>query len=46
MEFAACQVSIAPLRAQPSDKSEMVSQLLFGETVEILEQKEIKEPHH
>ncbi|MEZ4940115.1 MAG: C40 family peptidase [Saprospiraceae bacterium] len=33
--YAACQVSIAPLRAQPSDKSEMVSQLLFGETVEI-----------
>lgn len=33
--YAACQVSIAPLRSQPSDKSEMVSQLLFGETVEI-----------
>jgi gamma-D-glutamyl-L-lysine dipeptidyl-peptidase len=40
MEFAACQVSIAPLRAQPSDKSEMVSQLLFGETVEVQEQKD------
>jgi len=33
--YAACQVSIAPMRAQPSDKSEMVSQLLFGETVEV-----------
>ncbi|HLP94239.1 MAG TPA: C40 family peptidase [Saprospiraceae bacterium] len=40
MEYAACQVSIAPLRAQPSDKSEMVSQLLFGETVEIQESKD------
>jgi gamma-D-glutamyl-L-lysine dipeptidyl-peptidase len=37
MEYAVCQVSIAPLRAQPSDKSEMVSQLLFGETVELRE---------
>ncbi len=35
--YAVCQVSIAPIRAHPSDKSEMVSQLLFGETVEILE---------
>ncbi len=40
MEYAACQVSIAPLRAQPSDRSEMVSQLLFGETVEIDAQKD------
>ena len=31
---------MAPLRAQPSDKSEMVSQLLFGETVEIEEKKD------
>lgn len=38
--FAACQVSLAPLRAHPSDKSEMVSQLLFGETVEITESKD------
>lgn len=40
MEYAACQVSIAPLRAHPSDKSEMVSQLLFGETVEIQDKKD------
>lgn len=40
MDFAACQVSVAPLRAQPSDRSEMVSQLLFGETVEVHESKE------
>lgn len=40
MDYAACQVSIAPMRAQPSDKSEMVSQLLFGEAVEIQESKD------
>ncbi len=40
MEYAACQVSIAPIRAQASDKSEMVSQLLFGETVEVQESKD------
>ncbi len=38
--YAACQVSIAPMRAHPNDKSEMVSQLLFGETVEVLEAKD------
>jgi hypothetical protein len=40
MEYAACQVSIAPVRAMPSDKSEMVSQLLFGETIEVMERKD------
>lgn len=40
MEYAACQVSLAPLRAHPSDKSEMVSQLLFGEPVEVQEAKD------
>ncbi len=40
MEYAACQVSIAPMRAHPSDKSEMVSQLLFGETVEVTDHKD------
>ena len=39
MDFAACYVSLAPVRAEPSHKSEMVSQLLFGETVEIHEEK-------
>lgn len=41
MHYAACQISLAPLRAHPSDKSEMVSQLLFGETVEITDAKDI-----
>jgi hypothetical protein len=40
MEFAACQVSIAPLRAHPSDKSEMVSQMLFGETAEVTDKRD------
>ena len=38
--YAACQVSLAPMRAHPADKSEMVSQLLFGETVEITDSKD------
>ena len=39
MKFAICQVSVAPLRAESSDRSEMVSQILFGEKVNILESK-------
>lgn len=34
---AFCKVSIAPVRAEASDRSELVTQLLFGEIVEILE---------
>src|SRR5690606_10147349 len=37
MEKAVCSVSVAPLRAENSHRSEMVSQLLYGESVEILE---------
>ncbi len=37
MNFGICQVSVAPVRANNSDSSEMVTQLLFGEKVEILE---------
>jgi len=39
MKYAICQVSVSPLRAEPSDRSEMVTQLLFGEKVEIQETK-------
>ncbi len=39
MKFAICQISVSPLRAEPSDRAEMVSQVLFGEKVEILETK-------
>lgn len=34
-----CSATVAPLRREPSDTSEMVSQLLFGETFEVLEER-------
>jgi len=37
MEYGICNLAIIPLRAEASDKSEMLSQVLFGETFEILE---------
>lgn len=37
--YAICNLSLVPLRREPSDKSEMVSQILFGELVEITEAK-------
>ncbi|MCF6350310.1 MAG: C40 family peptidase [Flavobacteriaceae bacterium] len=39
MKFGICNLNTIPLRAEPSDKSEMVSQLLFGEHFKVLEQK-------
>lgn len=39
MTFGICPLSVIPIRSSSADKSEMVSQLLFGELVEILEQK-------
>lgn len=36
--FAICNLSTIPLRFEPSDRSEIVSQVLFGEHFEILEQ--------
>lgn len=35
--FAICNLSIVPLRIEASDRSEIVSQILFGEHFEILE---------
>jgi len=35
-----CSVAVAPLRKEPSDKSEIVSQLLFGDRVTVLEKIE------
>ncbi|HEU0137669.1 MAG TPA: C40 family peptidase [Flavobacterium sp.] len=35
--FGICNLAIIPLRAEPSDRSEMVSQVLFGEHFEIVE---------
>ena len=39
MNYGICPLSVVPIRQAASDKSEMASQLLFGETVEILEKK-------
>lgn len=36
--FGICNLSIVPIRFEPSDRSEQVSQLLFGEHFTILEQ--------
>ena len=36
MNFAICHLSLVPIRKEPSHRSEQVSQLLFGETVDIL----------
>ena len=36
--FGICNLSIIPLRIEPSDRSEIVSQVLFGEHFEILEE--------
>lgn len=36
--FGICNLAMIPLRFEPSDKSEIVSQILFGEHFEILEQ--------
>ena len=39
MRYGICPLSVIPVRSNSSDSSEMVSQLLFGERVEILEKK-------
>jgi hypothetical protein len=38
MAFVTCIVPVAPLRKEDAHRSEMVSQLLFGETAEVLEE--------
>src|SRR6476620_2655819 len=35
--FGICNLAIVPLRSEASDRSEIVSQLLFGEHFEVLE---------
>lgn len=37
MPYGICHIALAPIRAEASDTSEMVSQILFGETLKILE---------
>jgi cell wall-associated NlpC family hydrolase len=36
-KYGYCKVSVAPIRAEKRDAAEMVTQLLFGEPIEILE---------
>lgn len=38
MVLSACNLSLVPLRAEPSHRSEMVNQVLFGEVFEIIEE--------
>ena len=37
MEYGICYLAFIPLREEPAEQSEMVSQILFGEYVEILQ---------
>jgi hypothetical protein len=37
MHYAICTLSIVPVRAEPGDRSEMVSQLLFGDLMETID---------
>jgi gamma-D-glutamyl-L-lysine dipeptidyl-peptidase len=39
-EKAICKISVIPVRAEHSDRSEIVSQLLFGETCTVIEKYE------
>ncbi|MFL5740554.1 MAG: NlpC/P60 family protein [Flavisolibacter sp.] len=40
MNYAICTVAAAPVRKENAHRSEMVNQLLFGERMEVLEEKE------
>jgi cell wall-associated NlpC family hydrolase len=40
MNFGICSLSVIPCRKEPSSTSEMVTQLLFGETYTIIEDRE------
>ena len=39
MQYGICNLSIVPLRGEPADTSELVSQVLYGEIFKILEQR-------
>ena len=39
-QFGICLLAVVPLRAKPLHVSEMISQLIFGDTFEIIEQQE------
>ncbi|WP_346883898.1 C40 family peptidase [uncultured Algibacter sp.] len=39
MQYGICNLSIVPLRLEPSDTSELVSQIIYGELFKVLEQR-------
>ena len=39
MNYGICHLSIVPMRANPEDTSELVSQLLYGEIFKIIDQR-------
>ena len=39
MQYGICNLGIVPMRLEPSDSSEMVSQLIYGEHFKVLEQR-------
>lgn len=39
MQYGICNLNIVPLRLEPADTSEMVSQVLYGDTFKVLEQR-------
>lgn len=39
MQYGICNLSIVPLKSEPSDTSELVSQVLYGEFFKVLEQR-------
>lgn len=48
-KYYVCRLAVAPLRKEPSDRSEIVSQLLFGDRVVLLEKTEkwcLVKTHH
>lgn len=40
MNYGVCHLAIVPCRKEPSDQAEMVTQLLFGDAFEVLEEKD------
>src|SRR5438046_2201347 len=38
IDFGVCRLSVVPVRLEPSDRSEQVTQLLFGDHYEVLDQ--------
>lgn len=39
MQFGVCHIPVVPLRSEPADPSEMISQVMFGEHFKVLEHR-------